>query len=133
MANPVEHILHDSRNRTIVKHVINGTNTTESILDVSDLSYYLGAGDLVSLAAISWSVDAGTQILWDASTNVIALHLHGSGRYGGSDGMPAIPNNAGSGVTGDVLLTTDASCRGYIVCVYHKVVTAAGVGWTGAA
>jgi len=39
---------------------------------------------------------------------------------GFGDGMPAIPNNAGSGVTGDVLVTNGTSV-GTIVIKFRKV------------
>ena len=98
--------IQDSRWRTIIKAIISSTNTNVLFLDASSLVGH-SAGSIVNLKSIEWSVDAGTQILWDASSNVVALHFTGNGHYGGSDGMPAIPNNAGSGITGDVLVTTD--------------------------
>ena len=44
-------------------------------------------------------------------------------------GQPAIANNAGTGVTGDVLIT-NASATFTLVIEYHKVTTAGGKGWT---
>jgi len=51
---------------------------------------------------------------------VVALSLSGSGKMGFADGMPAIPNNAGSGVTGDVLVTNGTSV-GTLVIKFRKV------------
>jgi hypothetical protein len=50
------------------------------------------------------------QLLWDATAPTILLNLSGSNDadmcFESTDG---IPNNAGAGVTGDVLLTTAAT------------------------
>ena len=51
---------------------------------------------------------------------MVALSLSGSGKMGFADGMPAIPNNAGSGVTGDVLVTNGTSV-GTIIIKFSKV------------
>ena len=59
--------------------------------------------------SIQWSVAAQTDILWDATSNVVALSLSGSGKVGFGDGVPSIPNNGGGGVTGDVLITNGTS------------------------
>ena len=55
------------------------------------------------------TVAAQTDILWDATSNVVALSLSGSGKVGFGDGVPSIPNNGGGGVTGDVLITNGTS------------------------
>ena len=52
-----------------------------------------------------------------------------SGTYGFMPGQPAIANNAGAGVTGDVLIT-NASATFTLVIEYHKQTTAGGKGWT---
>ena len=58
--------------------------------------------------------------------NVLSAHLviqaaeDGSGSYGFGDGAPSLANNAGSGITGDVLATHGTSV-GTIVVKFRKV------------
>ena len=123
--------LQDSRYRTIVKATTTGSNTNESILDVSGLvGFVLAKTSLVTIAKISWSVAAQTDILWDATSNVVAFSLSGIGSYGFMPGQPSLANNAAAAnLTGDVLLTNGSSV-GTIVIEYHKVSLASGLGWT---
>lgn len=50
-------------------------------------------------------------ILWDATTDVRALVLAGYGTHDFSF-FSGIPNNAGAGVTGDILFTTNGATAG---------------------
>ena len=123
--------LQDSRYRVIVKTTTTSTNTAASILDVSGLVGFVAVRtSLVTIAKISWSVAAQTDILWDASSNVVAFSMNGSGTYGFMPGQPSLANNAAAAnLTGDVLLTNGSSV-GTIVVEYHKVSLANGLGWT---
>ena len=127
----VNQTLQDSRYRTIIKTTTTSTNAAASILDVSTLLGFVAVRtSLVSIAKISWSLAAQTDILWDASSNVVAFSMNGSGTYGFMPGQPSLANNAAAAnLTGDVLLTHGASV-GTLVIEYHKVVNAAGKGWT---
>ena len=127
----VTQTLQDSRYRTIIKTTTTGSNTNESILDVSGLVGFVAVRtSFVTIAKISWSVAAQTDILWDATTNVVAFSLSGNGNYGFMPGQPALVNNgAAANVTGDVLLTNGSSV-GTVVIEYHKVSLASGLGWT---
>tara|TARA_B100000949_G_C13916622_1_gene299083 strand:- start:74 stop:451 length:378 start_codon:yes stop_codon:yes gene_type:complete len=109
----------DSDFEHVVKLTTSSTNSTASIVDASGLA---GAATdpRLSLVAARWSVEATTDIIWNATSNIIALSLNGNGAYGGSDGMPSIANNGGSGVDGDVLITNGAS-DGYAVLKFRKV------------
>jgi len=109
----------DSDFEHVVKLTTSSTNSTASIVDASGLA---GAATdpRLSLVAARWSVEATTDIIWNASANIIALSLNGNGAYGGSDGMPSIANNGASGVDGDVLITNGAS-DGYVVLKFRKV------------
>ena len=109
----------DSDFEHVVKLTTSSTNSTASIVDASVLA---GADTdpRLSLVAARWSVEATTDIIWNATSNIIALSLNGNGAYGGSDGMPSIANNGGSGVDGDVLITNGAS-DGYAVLKFRKV------------
>ena len=115
----VLHEVVDSDFEYVLKATTTGTNSAGSLLDASAAA---GAATdpRLSIVGIAWTVAATTDILWDATTNVVALSLNGSGKMGFGDGMPAIPNNAGSGVTGDVLVTNGTSV-GTIVIKFRKV------------
>ena len=123
----------DTRYRVNSKYVVDAAaNSTVSLLDVSALLGF-ETGGLVNIAKISWWSSApsgGLDIIWDATTNVTAFICDGaSGSYCYMPGQPAIYNNAGGGVTGDVLIT-NASATFTLEIEYHKVVTAGGKGWT---
>ena len=92
-------------------------------LSVYDASEAVGAttDPRTTIVGVAWSVGSQTNILWDATTNVVALSLNGSGKVGFSDGVPSIPNNAGSGVTGDVLVTNSSASVGTIWLKMKKV------------
>ena len=121
--------IQDTRYRTIVKTVSTGTTSAGEIVDCSDLVGFQ-TGGLLTIAKVSWSLSSQVDILWDATSNVIALSLNGNGTYGFMPGQPALPNNAASANrTGDVLFTAGAACIGYVVVEYHKAPTAEGVGW----
>ena len=127
----VNQTLQDSRYRTIIKTTTTGTSTNTSILDISGLLGFMAVRtSLVSIAKISWSLAAQTNILWDATSNVVAFSMNGSGAYGFMPGQPSLVNNgAAANVTGDVLVTHGTSV-GTIVIEYHKVTNAQGLGWT---
>ena len=103
-----------------------------SVLDASGLVGYVAEGtSLLTIAKVSWSVSSQTDILWDATSNVVALSISGNGTYGFMPGQPAIANNgAAANVTGDVLITNGSASVGFIVIEYHKVPGATGLAWT---
>ena len=109
----------DSDFEYFVKITTTGTNSSASIFDASDAE---GASTdpRTSITGVAWSVAAQTDILWDATSNVVALSLSGSGKIGFGDGMPSIPNNAVTGITGDVLITNGTSV-GTILIKFKKV------------
>ena len=115
----VLHEIIDSDFEYFLKATTTGTNSAASLLDVSDAEG-ASTNPRVSITGVAWSVAAQTDILWDATSNVVALSLSGSGKMGFGDGMPSIPNNAGSGITGDVLVTNGTSV-GTILIKFKKV------------
>ena len=122
--------IQDSRYRTIIKTLSSSTTSAGEIVDCSDLVGFQ-TGGLLTIAKVSWSLSSEANILWDATSNVIALSLNGNGTYGFMPGQPALPNNAASANrTGDVLFTASSACFGYVVVEYHKAPTAEGVGWS---
>ena len=115
----VLHEIIDSDFEYFLKATTTGTNSAASILDVS-AAEGAATDPRVSITGVAWSVAAQTDILWDATSNVVALSLSGSGKMGFGDGMPSIPNNAGTGITGDVLITNGTSV-GTILIKFKKV------------
>ena len=126
--------LQDSKYRTIIKGVLTSTHAAEKIQDTSTLVGWVSAVlSKTNLAAVSWSVSTPIELIWTGTTTApVALHLNGSGNYGGSNGMPAIANLATGGTDlGDLVVTSAAASVGFVVVVCHKVPNADGTGWTG--
>ena len=109
----------DSDFEYVLKATTTGTNSAASLVDAS-AAEGAATDPRLSIVSISWSVAAQTDILWDATSNVVALSLSGSGTMGHTHDMPSIPNNAGSGVTGDVLVTNGTSI-GTLIIKFRKV------------
>ena len=98
----------DSDFEYFLKITTTGTNSAASVFDASDAE---GAATdpRTSITGVAWSVAATTDLLWDATSNVVALSLNGSGKVGFGDGVPSVPNTNASGATGDVLITNGTS------------------------
>ena len=109
----VKQTLKDSDFEHVVKITTTGTNSAANIVDASALA---GAdtNPRLSIVSCQWTTGNQTDILFDATSNVVALSLNGSGKVGFGDGVPAIPNNAGTGVTGDILLSNASNSVGTI-------------------
>ena len=113
--------LYDSDFITTIKVTTTSTNSAVQILDASALE---GAATdpRVSIVACQWTVGNQTDILFDATSNVVALSLNGNGTFNvGGQTLPTIANNAGSGVTGDILLTNSSASVGTIILKVKKV------------
>ena len=119
MALVVQEIV-DSDFEVFLKITTTSTNSTASIFDAS-AAESAATDPRVSIVGCAWSVGSQTDILFDATSDVVALSLNGSGKVGFGDGVPAIPNNAGSGVTGDLLLTNGSASVGTIWLKLRKV------------
>ena len=109
-------ILSDKDFETVVKVTTTSTNAAASILDASTL---VGAADdgseRLAIVSIQWTVGSQTDILFDATTDDVAVSLNGSGSYNTSaQSMPSIPNPASTGVTGDIKLTNSSASVGTI-------------------
>ena len=99
-------ILKDTDFETVVKVTTTGTNSAASIVDASALDG-ASSNPRLSIVACQWTTGSQTNILFDASSNDVALSLNGNGAYNtGAQSMPSIPNPASSGVTGDIMFTT---------------------------
>ena len=113
--------LYDSDFITTIKVTTTSTNSAVQILDASALEG-AATNPRVSIVACQWTVGNQTDILFDASSNVVALSLNGNGTFNvGGQTLPTIPNNAGSGITGDILLTNGSASVGTIILKVKKV------------
>jgi len=116
----VVHEIIDTDFEVFLKITTTSTNSGASIYDAS-AAESAATDPRVSIVGCAWSVGSQTDILFDATSDVVALSLNGSGKVGFGDGVPAIPNNAGSGVTGDLLLTNGSASVGTIWLKLRKV------------
>jgi len=113
-------VLKDTDFETVIKVTTTGTNSAASILDASDLDG-ASTNPRLSIVACQWTTGSQTDILFDATSNVVALSLNGNGAYNaGAQSMPSIANNGGGGVTGDVLLTNSSASVGTIWLKFRK-------------
>lgn len=113
--------LKDSDFEHVVKVTTTGTNSAASIVDASALA---GAdtNPRLSIVSCTWTVGSQTDILFDATSDVVALSLNGNGNINGAaQHIPSITNNAGSGVTGDIQLTNSSASVGTIILHCRKV------------
>ena len=107
-------VLKDTDFETVIKVTTTGTNSAASILDASDLDG-ASTNPRLSIVACQWTTGSQTDILFDATSNVVALSLNGNGAYNaGAQSMPSIANNGGGGVSGDILLTNGSASVGTI-------------------
>jgi len=103
----------DTDKRTVVKFTNLSDGSGEAAVKKVDVSALGGAPSRVTIDQI-WYDIGGMRVLldFDASTNVPALVLGGSAAAGNVQGhldfrsFGGIKNNAGSGVTGDIDVTT---------------------------
>jgi len=113
-------VLKDTDFETVIKVTTTGTNSEASILDASELDG-ASTNPKLSIVACQWTTGSQTDILFDATSNVVALSLNGNGAYNaGAQSMPSIANNGGGGVTGDVLLTNGSASVGTIWLKFRK-------------
>ena len=114
--------LKDTDFETVGHVTITGTNgTATEIVDASGLA---GASTdpRLSIVSCTWSVSSTLEVEFHATSNVTALTLNGNGNFNiGSQQLPPITNNAGSGVSGDIHLENDAACVGFIILKLRKV------------
>jgi len=113
--------LYDSDFITTIKVTTTSTNSAVQILDASALEG-AATNPRVSIVACQWTVGNQTDLLFDATSNVVALSLNGNGTFNvGGQTLPTIANNAGTGVTGDILITNGSASVGTIILKVKKV------------
>ena len=102
--------IHDGPRNLVVKLQLVGDGTDVTALKVIDASTYSnptpGAGASLKVVKVQWQLDNFiATLLWDASTDVEFLIMEGEGERDFSD-IGGLINNAGSGITGDIMMTT---------------------------
>jgi hypothetical protein len=116
MANLVTQrtLLDGSRLSTVQIDITGDGSGEETATQIIDASALEGAPATFKIRAIQWSLSgASVQLLWDATTNVHAFTLPaGSDGLRFSDTGAHLNNNAGTGITGDLLMTTTGLVAG---------------------
>lgn len=108
-------IINDGPRNLVIKVDGTGAETNTKIVDVTTLT---PPCTTLSLASIVYSLApaAAMQLLWEATADVVAWNLFGSGGVVAPFMLTSgIPNNAGAGVTGNVLLSGGAASTNYSI------------------
>lgn len=104
-------IIDGSRN-AVMKFTNLSDGTGESAVLKVDVSALSGAPSKVTIQRIHYCVNGMVAtLLWDATTDVRIVELAGDGTLDFTS-FGGLPNNAGTGVTGDILLTTTGHTAG---------------------
>lgn len=101
-------VILDGKKKTILKFTNLSDGTGEAAVAKVDVSGLSPVPAKVSITRIWFLTDGmSVNVLFDATTNVIAAMLP-AGDSGELDfrSFGGVPNNAGAGVTGDILFTT---------------------------
>jgi hypothetical protein len=101
--------LNGSRNFTAKIDIVGDGTGEATAVDVIDVANLTGTPTKFKIKRITWQFNEfNAKLYWDASTDVLATALNqyeGDIDFFDSAGVPLI-NNAGSGVTGKLQLTT---------------------------
>lgn len=102
----------DGSRNVVMKFTNVSDGTGESAVTKVDVSALNGAPSRVRIMKVHYSV-AGmvATLLWDATTDVRIMDLQGDGCFDAT-GFGGLYNNAGTGVNGDILLTTTGHTSG---------------------
>ena len=111
MANTItKQTIVDGSKRLIVKiHILGDGSGEETTTVLIDASSYTPAFTNEALYSVHSNLNGFTaELIWDATANVPLLHLadYEADWLQTETGGVSIPNNAGAGKTGDILLTT---------------------------
>ena len=128
--------LMDTDWRVQVRANISGTNSAETMIDISGLQGWI-AGSKLSLSKVFWSLGSGVVTLrWNGTggggaTTEDAIVLNGGGTYGFTSGQPALISNAvgTDPVTSDLLIVNASAAVGTIIVECTKMALD-GTGWS---
>lgn len=102
----------DGPRNVVYKFTNVSDGTGESAVLKVDVSGLSGAPERVSIERIQYDIQGmAVRVQWDATSDVDAVVLGGIG-YFDFTGFGGLPNNAGAGVTGDILFTTVGHASG---------------------
>lgn len=105
-------IIIDGARNTVMKFTNLSDGTGEAGVTKVDVSALQGAPASVRVDRIHYCVNGMVvTMLWDATTDVRMVELAGDGWFDFRD-FGGLPNNAGTGVTGDILFTTTGASSG---------------------
>ena len=126
-ASATQQIIANGPRNLVLKYTIAGTtgDTTAGVLvDVSALDSSIGVNDLKLMSIQAMLTGFTCSLLWDATTDIDLVYIPDEetvnldfSKFGG------IPNNAGTGATGDVMFTTvgySAAGDGGILYLHFK-------------
>lgn len=115
-------VIEDGFRNYIIKVQGSTDDTIATIVDVSALD---PPCTRVRLRKISYNLasDSSLVLAWDATTDVTLLTLHGSNDADMCfEATAGIPNDAGAGVTGDVVLTGGDASAGTPYTLYAEFI-----------
>lgn len=103
----------DGERNVVMKFTNLSDGTGESAVLKVDVSSLNGSPSSVSIERITYSVSGmNVTLLWDATTDVRIVELGGNTGVMDFTSFGGLQNNAGVGVTGDILLTTTGHSSG---------------------
>ncbi len=136
MANTIKDVTLSQSPLQVTKYITiasDGTNETATVIyDSSAIATAVADADpltctLLSMyASVSTANTARVKILWDASTDVLAMDIPAATNPTQVDFRRTIPigglkNQGGTGITGDILLTTTGLASGDAITLVFEV------------
>lgn len=109
--------IHDGPRNLVVKAMLTGDGTDVTALKLIDASAYSnptpGVGASIKVTRIESSLDGFTaRLLWDADTDVEFATLPVDHANQDFTDIGGLINNAGTGITGDIMLSTVGNASG---------------------
>lgn len=115
-------VIEEGPRNYIIKVTGTGSDAAVLIADVSTLNPPCEELRIVRCTYDVAGAAGLVSVLWDATADVLALSVStGSGQTMDFKKIGGIPNNAGAGKTGDVLLTSTATTDYTLVLHFKKV------------
>ena len=115
--------IHDGDKHTVIRFTNESDGSGEAAVQKVNISALRGAPGRVSIETIWFSTRGmGVDILWDATTDVLAETLPADdwGKLDYTE-FAAVKNNAGAGITGDIMFTTRGAAAGDAYTVTLKL------------
>jgi len=109
--------------RKVVVNIVGSADAAGTTLDISSFAKMRGNQDAAkwTLKRVWFAGDQRVDVFWDATANVLALSLAAGDQNFDFQSIGGIKNNAGVGVTGDVIITPAASANYSLVMEFTKV------------